>query len=134
MTITLVDTSISNSEATIGVVGYPTSPGSNGAYTVKADWSHAEGYNTVALSQYSHAEGSNTIALGEYQHVQGQWNLPNSGQSAFIIGNGTSNTSRSNLLYASGSEVHVTGSLKVSGSTYLKGSFSSLITIIYLID
>ena len=88
-------------------------------------YSHAEGYSTLTLGQYSHAEGSNTIpigagshtegyntvALGDYQHVQGQYNISSSAQSAFIVGNGTSLTSRRNLIFASGSEVQITGSL-----------------------
>jgi len=77
--------------------------------------SHAEGYDAVASGLYSHAEGLATVASGSYQHVQGQYNLSSSAQSAFIVGNGTSNGSRSNLIFASGSRVEITGSLNVSG-------------------
>lgn len=86
-------------------------------------YSHAEGANTQALGLASHAEGYLTIASGSYQHVQGQCNISSSAQSAFIIGNGTSAGSRSNLVFASGSEFQVTGSLKVSGSVNVSGSF-----------
>jgi len=74
--------------------------------------SHAEGSLTFALGDSSHAEGFNTVASGSYQHVQGQYNLSSSAQAAFIVGNGTgTGTSRSNLIFASGSQVQVTGSI-----------------------
>jgi len=76
--------------------------------------SHAEGYGTIASGYASHAEGYFTIASGSYQHVQGQYNQSSSAQSAFIIGNGTSDATRSNLIFASGSQVQITGSLNVS--------------------
>jgi len=78
--------------------------------------SHAEGNSTSASGDYSHAEGLGTVALGTYQHVQGQFNISSSDTSAFIHGNGTSTSNRSNLIFASGSEVQVTGSLSVSGT------------------
>jgi hypothetical protein len=80
-------------------------------------YSHAEGAGTQTIGVYSHAEGLGTIALGKYQSVTGQYNQTSSYQSAFIIGNGTSYYERTNLLYASGSEVQITGSLTVSGSS-----------------
>lgn len=64
----------------------------------------------------SHAEGLGTVASGSYQYAGGQYNISSSGQSAFIIGNGTSDSTRSNLIFASGSIVQITGSLRVSGS------------------
>jgi hypothetical protein len=79
----------------------------------KGNYSHAEGQETMTLAsgQYSHAEGYNTIASANYQHVQGQWNATSSVQSAFIVGNGTGNNNRSNLIHAAGSEVQITGSI-----------------------
>jgi len=84
--------------------------------SASGDYSHAEGESTVASGRASHAEGFVTVASGSYQHVQGQYNISSSARSAFIHGNGTSNANRSNLIFASGSEVQITGSLKVSGS------------------
>jgi hypothetical protein len=81
--------------------------------------SHAEGAGTRALSLASHAEGFNTVASGSYQHVQGQFNVSSSARSAFIIGNGTSTGNRSNLVFASGSQFQITGSLRVTGSVVL---------------
>jgi hypothetical protein len=79
-------------------------------------YSHAEGSATTAIGLASHAEGRWTIANGDYQHVQGAFNRSNTNPSAFILGNGTSNINRSNLIYASGSLVQITGSLNISGS------------------
>jgi hypothetical protein len=73
----------------------------------------SQGNSNVATGTFSHAEGWETVALGTYQHVQGQFNISSSAQSAFIIGNGTSSGSRSNLVFASGSQFQVTGSLIV---------------------
>jgi len=98
--------------------------------TASGGTSHAEGYYTIASGSYSHAEGSGTraqgigshaeglgtVALGNYQHAQGQYNQSSSIQSAFIIGNGVDNNNRSNLVFASGSKVQITGSLDISGS------------------
>jgi hypothetical protein len=93
--------------------------------------SHAEGYSTESIGMYSHAEGENTqsigigshteglgtISNGSYQHVQGQYNFTSSTQSAFIIGNGSSDLTRSNLVFAAGNEVDVYGDLLVTGTT-----------------
>ena len=76
--------------------------------------SHAEGESTTAIGQSSHAEGFSTVASGSYQHVQGQYNISSSAQSAFIVGNGTADGSRSNLIFASGSQVQVTGSVSAT--------------------
>jgi hypothetical protein len=81
----------------------------------KGDYSHAEGQETIASGSYSHAEGYGTIALGDRQHVTGQYNFVSPVQSAFIVGNGTDDGNRSNLIYAHDSTVEITGSLEVNG-------------------
>lgn len=66
--------------------------------------SHAEGERTESRGKNSHAEGSGTIAKHKSQHVFGEYNeedpSTNSGTSrgtyAEIVGNGTSDSSRSN--------------------------------------
>lgn len=83
--------------------------------------SHAEGNGTIASGSHSHAEGLGTITSGLYQHAQGQYNISSSAQSAFIIGNGISDGSRSNLVFASGSQFEITGSLNVTGSLLING-------------
>jgi hypothetical protein len=80
------------------------------------NYSHAEGQDTIALGQYSHAEGWNTITSASHQHVQGQWNATSSVPAAFIVGNGTDDGNRSNLIHAAGNEVQISGSVKVFGS------------------
>jgi hypothetical protein len=106
---------------------YTTSSGifshAEGEYTYAAGQaSHAEGRLTQATADYSHAEGLGTWAGGDYQHVQGRYNLLSPFQSAFIIGNGTNDGSRSNLVYASGSFFSVTGSVGVSSTLTTSGS------------
>ena len=65
--------------------------------------SHAEGSNNTASGDYSHAEGVHTEASGYATHVQGKYNIIQSatgpnyrGKYCHIIGNGTSDTARSN--------------------------------------
>jgi hypothetical protein len=80
-------------------------------------FSHAEGSGTTTYGQYSHAEGLGTITNGDYQFTIGQFNSTASTQSAFIIGNGTSNTNRSNLVLATGNTFNIYGNLSVTGTT-----------------
>ena len=98
-----------------------------GFFTVASGaYSHAEGSRTEAIGFSSHAEGFYTVASGSYQHVQGQYNISSSAQSAFIVGNGTSNAARSNLIFASGSRVEITGSLSVTSLGNNTGSFVTI--------
>jgi len=73
-------------------------------------YSHAEGQLTTSSGQFSHAEGFNTTALGAYQLVIGQYNVTSTSQSAFIIGDGTTDNARHNLLFASQSWFEVSAS------------------------
>lgn len=60
-------------------------------------YSHAEGYRTKASANYSHAQGRGTVASSQDQSVAGKYNAKDSNSKyAFIIGNGTSDTNRSN--------------------------------------
>jgi hypothetical protein len=65
--------------------------------------SHAEGRDTKAKGNWSHTEGQGTIASAQHQHVQGKFNIEDTeldsagnGKYAHIIGNGSSDTARSN--------------------------------------
>ena len=59
--------------------------------------SHAEGRETTASGNNSHAEGWNTIASSENQHVQGKHNIEDANKTySHIVGNGTSDSARSN--------------------------------------
>jgi hypothetical protein len=95
----------------------------------KGNYSHAEGQETIASGSYSHAEGYQTIALANHQHVQGQFNAASSVPAAFIVGNGTDDGNRSNLIYAAENDVQITGSLKVTagitGSLFGTASYAS---------
>jgi hypothetical protein len=86
-------------------------------------YSHTEGYLTTSSANYSHAEGYSTVTNAIYQHVQGQFNQPSSVQSAFIIGNGVSDISRSNLVFAAGSTFQVTGSINLTQNLTVGGGY-----------
>ena len=81
---------------------YTTASGDNshaeGSYTTASGMdSHAEGLSTTASGTGSHAEGLYTTASGRHQHVQGKYNIEDSQERyAHIVGNGDSDTSRSN--------------------------------------
>ena len=87
------------SGTTIGT--YSHAEGSN--TTASGSVSHAEGTNTTASGNYSHAEGWYTTAQTRSQHVQGEYNILDTKNNAgargtyvHIVGNGTSDTKRSN--------------------------------------
>lgn len=66
-----------------------------GSYSeASGDDSHAEGRDTKAIGQYSHAGGLGTIAKNNYQTAIGRYNAD--GNYAFSVGNGSSDTERSN--------------------------------------
>ena len=85
------------------------------------DYSHAEGFNTQTIGDYSHAEGNSTIASASYQHVVGQFNAESTHTSSFIVGNGTADDDRRNLIHAYGAGangvVQINGELRVTGTT-----------------
>lgn len=72
--------------------------------TASGQHSHAEGNNTIASGFSSHAEGRGTVAQRKTQHVQGEYNILDTtgstttteGKYAHIVGNGDSDTARSN--------------------------------------
>ena len=63
---------------------------------------HAEGWKTKANGIASHAEGEGTIAQRRGQTAMGRWNVADS-DSMLIVGNGSSDTARSNALKVSSS-------------------------------
>jgi hypothetical protein len=106
----------SHAEGASTIASGPYSHAEGNNTVASGNVSHAEGNSTIASGSYSHAEGFGTIASGDFQHVQGTYNKSSSFIGAFILGNGTDNSNRSNLIFASGSSVQITGSLNVSGS------------------
>ena len=88
-------------------------------------YSHAEGSGNYTYGEYSHAEGLGTVTSASYQHAQGQYNLGLLGDSAFIIGNGVDDTTRSNLVFALGSEFQVTGSVLIENTDIASSVFAT---------
>ena len=68
--------------------------------TASGHFSHAEGVGTRASGAYSHAGGFYTIASGNTQFVIGEYNVQKIDSSVFIIGKGSSDTSRANIFRA----------------------------------
>lgn len=65
--------------------------------TASSSYSHASGLGSVAKDTGAYAEGNYTIASSSYQHVQGKFNVEDASETyAHIVGNGTSNSARSN--------------------------------------
>ena len=72
--------------------------------TASGGSSHAEGYNTTASGVYSHASGVGTVANQNSQTVVGKFNTykeeeNNKVDKLFVVGNGSSTTSRSDAFY-----------------------------------
>lgn len=68
-----------------------------GSTIASGQGSHAEGNGSVASGKASHAEGQGTTASSTNQHVQGRFNIEDAEEVyAHIVGNGKSDTSRSN--------------------------------------
>lgn len=95
--LTLAEGSSSHAE------GYNTNAYGNYSHSegekseASGEGAHAEGYDTGANGIYSHSEGYRTIASGQYQHVSGKYNIEDTANTyAYIIGNGSSNSARSN--------------------------------------
>ena len=107
-----------------------------GSLTVASGWtSHAEGYETKAKGEASHAEGResqasglnshasglNTRASSDNQTAIGKYNVEDTaGKYAFIVGNGTSTSNRSNAF-----TVDWNGNVEASASVGATGSITS---------
>ena len=63
--------------------------------TAQGIYSHAEGFKTQAYAAYSHAEGYGTYTRNYGSHAEGRWNTKD-GSYAHVVGNGSSDTNRSN--------------------------------------
>lgn len=102
--------------------------------TASGDYSHAEGIRTTASGDYSHAEGNRTTASGDCSHSSGHYTIAEGstayaigkynktygtaataqGDYAFVIGNGTSDTAKSNAFR-----------IDWTGATYGVGAFNT---------
>lgn len=101
--------------------------------TASGNASHAEGGNTEATGDNSHAEGGGTIASGDSSHAQnintiaasyaqtaiGKYNISDDNDVyAFILGNGTSDNSRSDAM-----RIDWNGNVQITGEVQsLNGS------------
>lgn len=106
---TIASSTDSHAEGQSTTADGPSSHAEGKGTTASGADSHAEGYNTTASGYCSHAEGRGTTASGQYSHAGGyytkadnnymtaigRYNTKN-GVKAFVIGNGTSDTARSN--------------------------------------
>lgn len=96
--------------------------------TVKANYSHAEGCDTMIETgaPYSHVEGLGTVAHSARQHVCGSYNVEygvsviNGTQilSRFIVGKGSSDTSRANCFRVTDTGTYAAGAYNASGADY----------------
>lgn len=75
--------------------------------TAVGENSHAEGKETWASGINSHASGKGTQALGAEQFVIGRHNVLDGGNYAFIIGNGTSNQSKTIFAVDWNGNIHI---------------------------
>lgn len=110
--------------------------------------SHAEGYDTTAKGNYSHAQNYHTSANWDSQTTIGKYN-DNKVNTAFEIGNGTSDTARSNALtvdwsgnvdIAAGAKYKINGTalsasdvgaisdVQLNGSSIKSGTTANLLT------
>ena len=98
-----------NSEADDGLLSF----GSGDNFSATGDYSAAFGKDTVSEGEASVAQNTGTIALGDNQTVLGRYNVPDQNDEyAVIIGNGTGDGRRSNLL-----TVGWTGEVEINGKT-----------------
>jgi hypothetical protein len=76
--------------------------------------SHAEGYATTAYGVASHAGGQYTIASGSYQTVVGAYNTHNNTTDLFVVGGGTSEGNRNDVLKVSDTAITMSGSININ--------------------
>ena len=108
----------------IGTTTINTGSHAEGQYTkAHGEGSHAEGWETQANGDFSHAEGYMTRAQSNIQHVQGKFNKEDTASKyAHIVGNGTSDSDRSNAhtLDWDGNTWYK-GKIKIGGTSYDDG-------------
>jgi hypothetical protein len=108
------------------------------------DYSHSQGYGTKSTAAYSFVHGYNSEALGNYsftsgigtftsaqgQAVFGKYNTTGNTSSLFVIGNGTSVFTRSDLALFNSTGLTINGNLIVTGNTNIRPYkvYSALLT------
>ena len=111
--------------------------------TASGNQAHAEGYDTTSSGRYSHSQNTGTIAQGYAQTAIGTFNTAQGTATsrvntdhAFIIGNGSSNSARSNAFTVDWNGNAVAsgtlkgsgwqGDLNVSGDVFIEGHDTSV--------
>jgi hypothetical protein len=113
--------------------------------SVNGNFTHSEGFNTIAFSRGSHSEGANTLSVGQYSHAEGvgttaigygshssglgtistrdyqtsvgSYNTSGNTTSLFVVGNGTGDTSRSDIVLVQTTGMTVNGQMTTTGKT-----------------
>ena len=88
--------------------------------TASGDFSQAQGSASIAYGTASFAAGLHVIASGSFQTVFGKYNLHNNTADLFVIGSGSSNTSRADTFGVSPTRMFA------SNSVFFPGLSSSL--------
>ena len=88
--------------------------------TANENCAHAEGYGTTASGPYSHAGGLHTIATANSSTAIGKYNVADGTgvydpKHLLIVGNGTANDARSNILEVDTTSLNVNGSIQQNG-------------------
>lgn len=105
-----------------------------GSYLTVNPTTLAVGYQSVATGSYATAFGNGSTASGYAQLVVGQYNQAQGNASSwsqndnlFVIGNGTSDSNRSNAVVVKKSgDTSINGNLTVSKNTSVGGGFKAL--------
>lgn len=96
--------------------------------TASGLYSHAQGLGTEASGTYSFAGGLYTIASGSGQTVVGKYNKRGNDFSLFVVGAGTDDNNRSDILRVNQGQIQITGSLNVSGDLNVNGTTTAINT------
>ena len=78
--------------------------------------SHAEGFSCETSGSYSHAEGLWTVASGSGQTTVGSYNLRGNDFSLFVVGDGTSDVMRGDIVRVNPGPTVGDGQVQVTGS------------------
>ena len=96
---------------------------SEGTSTAYGNYSHGEGYKTLAIGNYSHSEGENTVAASAHQHVQGRYNVEdNSTTYLHIVGNGNYSPTMGTT-YSNAHTLDWDGNAWFSGDVYVGSTY-----------
>ena len=85
--------------------------------TVSGHYAHVEGRNNTVTASYAHAGGIGNTANGQAQTVIGKYSSSHNSTDLLVVGNGTSDTNRSNAM-----------TLDTDGNVIFKGGIGSRLT------